>query len=87
VFSSDRQFILVRLACTTFKVSHIFACMHCGPRGYFRSECWTGGESMAGPPVNCLLVLSEQHRARGWTGRTNVLLKLLVWPDPESNTA
>jgi len=29
----------------------ISACLRRGPRGYFRSECCTGGESMAEPRV------------------------------------
>ena len=39
------------------------------PRGYFRSECCTGGESLAAPRVNFILAPAHQRRARGWTGR------------------
>jgi len=30
-----------------------------GPRGCFRSECCTGGESMTAPRVNCFLAPSH----------------------------
>jgi len=39
-----------------------------GPRGCFRSECRTGGKSVAAPRVNCSLSPTHQRRARGWTG-------------------
>jgi len=47
----------------------ISAFFHRGPRGYFRSECCTGGESMAVPRENCSLTPIHQRRARGRTGR------------------
>jgi len=41
-----------------------------GPRGCFRSECCTGGESVVvAPPVNRSLALTHESRAPGWTGR------------------
>jgi len=39
-----------------------------GSRGYFHSECCTGGESMPTTCVNPFLALT-QHRARGWIGK------------------
>ena len=38
-------------------------------RGYFRSECWTSGETMAALRVNCSLAPTHGRWARGWTGR------------------
>jgi len=53
-----------------------------GPLSYFRSECWTGGESMAAPLVNCLLAPPHHHRARGWAG---LFFKSSARPERESN--
>jgi len=55
--------------CHEWSAAPISACLRRGPRSYFRSECCTGGESMAAPRVNCFLAPIHQRRAQGWTGR------------------
>ena len=41
----------------------ISAYLRRGPRGYFRSKCCIGGESVAAQRVNCFLAPIHQHRA------------------------
>jgi len=50
--------------CTSFGMPRVPR----GPRGYFRSEPCTGGESMSAPRVSCFLAHTTQRRAQGWTG-------------------
>ena len=55
------------LVCQKRSAAPISACLHRGPRGYIRSECCAGGESMAAPRVNFVLGHTYQRRARGWS--------------------
>ena len=53
--------------CHELSAAPIPACLRRGPRGCFRSECYTGSESVAAPRVSCLLAPTHQRRAPGWT--------------------
>ena len=67
--------------CTSFGVSQVVCmcsstCLCLGPRGCFRSECFTGGKLVAALRLNRFLVHINTHpnpihkcQARGWTGR------------------
>jgi len=48
------RFVLL-VECHEWSAASISTYLHRGPRGYFRSECCTGGESVAAPRVKLYL--------------------------------
>jgi len=72
-----------RWECHECFAAAISACLR-RPRGCFRNQCFTGGESTAAPRVNRFLA-PIQRRARGY--RQAASTKFLLWRDRESNPA
>ena len=64
---TERTFLHVhiarRLECHKWSATPISAYLRRGPRGYFRSECCIGGESVAAQRVNCFLAPIHQRPA------------------------
>jgi len=60
-----------------------------GPRGYFRSECCTGGRPSAAARVKIALEPIHQCRARGWTARkyrfVNLRYVTRAWFEPATS--
>ena len=72
--------------CDEWSAAPISAYLRRGPRGYFRSECCTSGESVTAPRVNRSVhsTLNTEHEAGQ---ATSTVFMSSVWPDRGSNQA
>jgi len=55
--------------CQEWSAVPVAGCLRRGPRGFFRSECCTGGKTMPAPCVNRSIAPTNQRQVRGRTGR------------------